>query len=91
MINLPDAMIIFDTNNEVIALKEAVTLKIPVIGINDMKFQKGLVNKFIPINDESKNAVKLLAETFVTAIKEAKAEGSPPQGGTHRVAGKVEK
>lgn len=77
MVNLPDAMIVFDTHNESIAVLEAATLGIPVIGINDMKYQKRLVNKFIPINDESRNAMKLLAETFVAAIKEAKAEGSP--------------
>jgi small subunit ribosomal protein S2 len=74
MVNLPDALIVFDTNNEIIAVKEAGTLQIPVIGINDMRFQKKLVNKFIPINDESKNAMKLLAETFAAAIKEAKKE-----------------
>lgn len=72
MMNLPDAMIVFDTNNEIIAVKEAGTLQIPVIGINDMRFQKKLINKFIPINDESKNAMKLLAETFIAAIKEAR-------------------
>jgi len=74
MVNLPDAIIVFDTHNEIIAVKEAVTLNIPVIGINDMKYQKKLIAKFIPINDESKNAMKLLAETFVAAIKEAKKE-----------------
>lgn len=74
MVNLPDALIVFDTNNEIIAVKEASTLQIPIIGINDMRFQKKLVNKFIPINDESKNAMKLLAETFAAAIKEARRE-----------------
>ncbi|MCX6811809.1 MAG: 30S ribosomal protein S2, partial [Candidatus Berkelbacteria bacterium] len=74
MINLPDAMIIFDTNKEIIAVKEGAKLNIPIIGINDMKYQKKLISKFIPINDESKNAMKLLAETFVAAIKEVKKE-----------------
>ncbi|MBU2595431.1 30S ribosomal protein S2 [Patescibacteria group bacterium] len=74
MVNLPEAMIVFDTHNEIIAVKEAAKLNIGVIGINDMKYSKKLINKFIPINDESRKATKLLAETFIAAIKEAKKE-----------------
>lgn len=74
MPNLPEAMIIFDTNHEIIAVKEAATLGIPVIGINDMKFEKKLIHKFIPVNDESKKVAKLLIETFAGVIKEAKKE-----------------
>src|SRR3990167_2757019 len=69
MVNLPEAIIIFDTEKEIIAAKEAATIQIPVIGINDMKFNKKLIHKFIPINDESRKALKLLAEAFVSAIK----------------------
>ena len=74
MPNLPDAMIIFDTNKEIIAVKEAATLGIPVIGINDMKFEKKLIHKFIPVNDESRKIVKLLVSTFIESIKEGKKE-----------------
>lgn len=72
MNNPPDAMIVFDTNHEIIAVKEAAKLGITVIGINDMKFQKKLVSKFIPINDESKKAMKILAGSFVEAIKQSR-------------------
>ena len=72
MVGLPDAMIIFDTNKEIIAVKEAATLGIPVVGINDMKFEKKLIHKFIPVNDESKKTIKLLTEVFVEAIKDSK-------------------
>lgn len=74
MNNLPEAMIIFDTNKEIIAVKEAAKLGIVVIGINDMNCQEKLVSKFIPINDESRKAMKLLADSFVSAIKEQKKE-----------------
>lgn len=74
MTNLPETMIIFDTNHEIIATKEAATLGIPVIGINDMKFEKKLIAKFIPVNDESKKVAKLLMETFAGIIKEVKKE-----------------
>ena len=81
MPNLPDAMIIFDTNKEIIAVKEAATLNIPVVGINDMKFEKKLIAKFIPVNDESKKAMKLLAGAFVAAIKD-KSEARNPKSET---------
>lgn len=72
MNNPPEAMIIFDTNKEIIAVKEAAKLGIAVIGINDMNSQKNLVSKFIPINDESRKAMKLLADSFVSVIKSSK-------------------
>lgn len=74
MNSLPDALIVFDTNHEIIAIKEAAKLSIPVIGINDMNFQRKFIKKFIPINDESRKAMKLLANSFVVAIIEAKKE-----------------
>ncbi len=34
-----------------------------------MKFERKLIAKFIPVNDESKKVVKILTKSFVEAIK----------------------
>jgi small subunit ribosomal protein S2 len=70
MNKIPDAMLVFDTNNEIIAVKEAKRLGLKVIGINDMNFQHNLIDKFVPINDESRRAMEVVAKAFAEAIKE---------------------
>jgi len=69
---LPDALLVFDTTKEKIAVAEAAKLKIPIIGINDMTYNEKAITKFVPMNDESRRAVELVASSFVGAIKKEK-------------------
>ena len=68
---MPDAIFIVDTGNENIAIKEAKTLGIPVIGIVDTNNDPRGVDYVIPGNDDAIRAISL----YLTAAADAAIEG----------------
>jgi small subunit ribosomal protein S2 len=73
MESLPDAVFVIDTKKEAIAVKEARTLGIPVIGIVDTNCDPDEVDVVIPGNDDAIRAIKLFASTVATACMEGRA------------------
>ena len=71
MKRLPDAVFIVDTRKEQIAVDEARTLKIPVIGIVDTNCNPDDVDYIIPGNDDALRSIRL----FVTRIADAVIAG----------------
>ena len=71
MSRLPDAVFVVDTRKEKIAVDEARTLKIPVIGIVDTNCNPDDVDYIIPGNDDALRAIRL----FVTRIADAVIAG----------------
>ena len=71
MTRLPDAVFVVDTRKEKIAVDEARTLKIPVIGIVDTNCNPDDVDYIIPGNDDSLRSIRL----FVTRIADAVISG----------------
>ena len=71
MVKLPDAVFVVDTRKEKIAVDEARTLKIPVIGIVDTNCDPDDVDYIIPGNDDALRSIRL----FVTRIADAVIEG----------------
>ena len=67
MTRLPDAVFVVDTRKEKIAVDEARTLKIPVIGIVDTNCNPDDVDYIIPGNDDALRSIRL----FVTRIADA--------------------
>ncbi len=68
---LPDALFIIDVGHEGIAVKEAKTLGIPVIGVVDTNNSAENVDYIIPGNDDAIRAIQL----YTSAIADSVIEG----------------
>lgn len=76
MKKLPDMLFIVDTNHELITVKEANKLGIPIVGIVDTNCNPELIQYPIPANDDAIRAIKLLT----SKIADACLEGSKIRG-----------
>ncbi len=66
----PRAIVIVDPKKEHIAVKEAHTLKIPIVAMVDTNCDPNTVNYPIPANDDSIRSVSLFIEKLANACKE---------------------
>ena len=64
----PDAVFVIDTNREVIAIREAHRLGIPVVGTLDTNCDPDDVDYGIPSNDDAIRSVKLMTEFMADAV-----------------------
>ena len=64
----PDVMIVVDQRRELTAIKEAISLNIPVISILDTNCDPDIVDIPIPGNDDSIGSIKLLLKTLGSNI-----------------------
>jgi len=64
MEKMPKAVFIIDTNKEDTAVKEAMRLEIPIIGLIDTNCNPDLVDYPIPGNDDAAKSIKLIT-TFI--------------------------
>ena len=74
MKRVPNAMYVVDSKKELIAVREARKLGIPVIGIVDTNCDPDDVDYIIPGNDDAIRAVKLISMTMANAVLEGKQE-----------------
>ena len=72
MTDQPSLVIITDACEDKNAIKEAVSLHIPVIAICDTNINPAGIDYVIPANDDSTKSEKLILSYFVEAIKQAK-------------------
>lgn len=72
MEHLPGALFVVDPRKEMIAVREARTLGIPVVGLVDTNCDPDLVDYVIPANDDAIRSIRL----FCGAIADACIEGS---------------
>ncbi len=68
MPGLPDAVVVFDTNKESLAVEEAQKLGIPVIAMLDSNCNPDGITFGIPGNDDSTRALRLYCKLFAEAI-----------------------
>jgi len=68
MPGLPDAVVVFDTNKESLAVEEAQKLGIPVIAMLDSNSNPDNITFGIPGNDDSTRALRLYCKLFAEAI-----------------------
>lgn len=73
MPSLPDALFVIDVGHEKIAIREAIKLGIPVIGVVDTNNSPEGVNYIIPGNDDAIRAIQLYVEGIADAILEGRA------------------
>jgi small subunit ribosomal protein S2 len=65
---LPDALFVIDTNKEAIAVREANTLKIPVVAILDSNSSPDGILFPIPGNDDAMRAIQLYCDLVSGAV-----------------------
>ncbi|MBV8224618.1 MAG: 30S ribosomal protein S2 [Verrucomicrobia bacterium] len=68
MSNLPDALVIIDTQRESIAVAEANRLRIPTVAIVDTNADPDLVTYPIAGNDDAIRAIRVILQKLVDAI-----------------------
>lgn len=72
MKGLPGAIFVEDVNRDILAIKEARTVGIPVIGLVDTNTNPELVDYPIPANDDALSSVSYIYQQVVETIKESK-------------------
>lgn len=72
MTEQPAAIIVVDALEDKNAIREALTLNIPVFAVCDTNVDPSGINYVIPGNDDSVKATQLFLDYFVAAIKEGK-------------------
>jgi small subunit ribosomal protein S2 len=68
MTTLPDMMFVIDPNTEVIAVREARRMGIPVVAIVDTNCDPNLVDWVIPGNDDALRAIRLFTSKVSDAV-----------------------
>jgi small subunit ribosomal protein S2 len=64
----PDVMFVIDPNSEVIAVREARRMGIPVVAIVDTNCDPDLVNWIVPGNDDALRAIRLFTSKISDAV-----------------------
>lgn len=77
---VPDIFIVFDTNKESIAIKEANKLGIPVVAILDSNSDPDGIDFPIPGNDDATRAIKLYCDLFARAVLDGMAQDMQDRG-----------
>ena len=74
MRGVPDLIFIIDTNYEMLAIKEAIKLKIPIIAVLDTNSDPTGIDYPIPGNDDARRAINLYCDLLKQTIMSAKQE-----------------
>ena len=73
MQRVPDAMFVVDLKTEAIAVREAVRLKIPIIGLVDTNCDPDPVSFVVPGNDDAIRSCKLIIEAISGVVSDNSA------------------
>jgi small subunit ribosomal protein S2 len=74
MTKIPSCIIVFDTNKEAIAIREARKLGITLIGLVDTNSDPDELDYLIPANDDAIRSIKLFTKIFSDAVIEGRAK-----------------
>ncbi|PIR96760.1 MAG: 30S ribosomal protein S2 [Candidatus Doudnabacteria bacterium CG10_big_fil_rev_8_21_14_0_10_41_10] len=69
----PEAVFVVDTGDEVIAVREAHTTGVKVIGITDTSGDPSMIDFIIPANDDASKAIDLITGYIADAVNKGKA------------------
>ncbi|MCL5407491.1 MAG: 30S ribosomal protein S2 [Patescibacteria group bacterium] len=72
--NLPDVLFVVDTAKELVAVKEAQKVNMPIVGICDTNANPDLIDIPIPANDDSQNTIKIILGKIEEELKGKKEE-----------------
>lgn len=73
---LPQAIFVVDTHREEVAVREAVRMKVPVVGIVDTNARPEMVDYVIPANDDAVKSIELIVRAVADAVEEGKESKS---------------
>ena len=74
MKGLPDILYVIDPNKEIIAVREARKLGIPIVAITDTNCDPDIIDFVIPGNDDAIRSCNLLTSVICDAVKKGKDE-----------------
>lgn len=69
---IPDALFIIDTHLENLAVREAMRMNIPVVGVTDTNADPTIIDYPIPANDDAVGSIKLIVNYIIDAWIEGK-------------------
>ncbi len=76
----PAALFIIDTHKENVAVREAVKMGIPIVGMVDTNGDPKQVDYVIPVNDDALNSVELIVNAVADAMKGNPTSPKAPRG-----------
>tara|TARA_B100000378_G_scaffold138604_1_gene111947 strand:- start:932 stop:1369 length:438 start_codon:yes stop_codon:yes gene_type:complete len=79
MKGVPDLIFIIDTNYEMLAIKEAIKLKIPIIAVLDTNSDPTGIDYPIPGNDDARRSINLYCDLLKQTILSAQKETQTPK------------
>ena len=71
----PDALFVLDTVADQTAVKEAIRMNLPIIGVCDTNANPQMIDYPIPANDDGIKSIRLIAEAIINAYSEGKKLG----------------
>jgi len=74
MEKLPDVLYVIDPNKEMIAVREASKLGIPIVAITDTNCDPDIIDFVIPGNDDAIRSCNLITSVICDAVKEGKEQ-----------------
>ena len=87
MKGMPDILVVVDQKKELIAIKEANKLGIPVVCLADTNADTDGIDYIIPGNDDALRSIKLIASKLADAV----LEGKELRANNAKTSGKIEK
>ncbi len=87
MKGMPDILVVIDQKKELIAIKEANKLGIPVVCLADTNADTDGIDYIIPGNDDALRSIKLIASKMADAV----LEGKELRANNAKTTGKIEK
>lgn len=70
---LPDMIFLASVHEEATAVREAVRMKVPVVGITDTNADPKPIDYPIPANDDAVKSVSLIVDVIVKAVEDGKS------------------
>jgi small subunit ribosomal protein S2 len=77
---IPDVMFVIDANKEMLAIKEANTLGIPVVAILDSNVSPDGIAFPVPANDDASRAIRLYCDAIAAAATRGDQRGQSARG-----------
>ena len=77
---IPDVMFVIDANKEMLAIKEANTLGIPVVAILDTNVDPSGIAFPVPANDDASRAIRLYCDAIAAAAMSGRQGGRQARG-----------
>lgn len=75
MNRLPSILFVVDAKNEIIAVREAKKLDIPIVAMCDTNTDPDIVDYPIPANDDALKSIKLITHTIADAVLDGRSGG----------------